>query len=247
MSPAANDLFRFPGFDATWSAIPIAFLIYGLLLYDARRKDGTGPGDDQLGLKTVAATLAVVSTLLFATGLQGFLQTILTFDDVGARLKAAMPSVLVGALGVVGTALVLFPRTNAAQYPKAKRLAAGVVALVSGIAMLPALVDLLSKVLEWPSWRLVAVSLASAIDAGLIFLMSFAVLGKLSGLKMPEPKARPAGPPPGGGYAGPPGQGQPLQGYQGGPGMQGPPMQGPPMQGQPMQQQPPGPGGWPQQ
>lgn len=252
-SPIA-ELARLPSMEVAWSAVPVALLIYGLLLWDARRKDSTTAGDDQLGLKTVAATLAVVSTLLFSAGLQGFLQAILTFDDVGDRLKGAMPSLLVGALGVVGTALVLFPRTNAAQYPKAKRLAAGVVALVSGIILLPALVDLLGKVIELPSWRLVATSLATAVDAGVIFVLSFAVLGKLSGLKMPEAKARPGGPPAGGGYGAPPPggmqQGQPLQGYQGGPGVQQgqPPMQAPMQQGQPpMQQgQPPGPGGWPQ-
>ncbi len=261
--PPVTSLPRLPSFEVAWSAIPIAFLLYGLLLFDARRKDSTTAGDDQIGLKTVAATLAVVSTLLFAIGLRGFLEAILTFDDFGARLKAAMPSLLVGALGVVGTALVLFPRTNAAQYPKAKRLTAGVVALISGIAMLPALVDVLGSVVEWPSWRVVAAALATAVDAGVIFVISFAVLGKLSGMKMPEPKARPAaGPPAGppGGYGGPP-QGQPPQGYPGQP-MQGQPMQGQPMQGQPMQGQPmqgqpmqgqpmpgqyPGPGGYPPQ
>jgi hypothetical protein len=183
-------------------------------------------------------------------GLQGFLQVILTFDDFGARLKAAMPSLLVGALGVVGTALVLFPRTNAAQYPKAKRLAAGVVALVSGIAMLPALVDVLATVFEWPSWRLVAFSLATALTAGVIFVAGLWVLGRLSGVKMPAPTAKHAatgfGPGPGPGYGGPapgPGYGsQPLQGYSGAPTQApGPGHAAPPVQ------QPPGPGGYPPQ
>lgn len=247
---------KMPSFDVAWSAIPIAFLIYVVLQIDARRKDGGSAGDDQLGIKTVAATLAVVSTLLFAMGLEGLLTAILTFDDLGARLKASMPSVIVGALGVVGTALVLFPRTNASEYPKAKRLAAGIVALVAGIGMLPALAAFLAALLNWPSWKVVASELATAVDALVIFVISFAVLGKLSGLKMPEPKAKPMGPPQAGGGMQQPGM-QPPQGYAQ-PGMQQPgyPPQG---QGQPMQQgypgQPPGGmqpppgqgGGWPQQ
>jgi hypothetical protein len=236
---------KLPYIDAAWFAIPIAFLIYVLLLHDARRRDSPAAGDDQLGIKTVAATLAVVSTWIFATGLHGFLQAFLTFDDFGARLKVAMPSLLVGALGVVSTALILFPRTNAAQHPKAKRLAVGLVALISGIAMLPALVDVLTQVFDWPSWRLVATALATAIDAGLIFVVSLAVLGKLCGVRMPERLGRSAGAAGPGSYGGPqpgPGYGvQPLQSYPGTP-MQ-PPAQGyaaPPVQ-------PPGPGGYPPQ
>lgn len=196
---------KMSGFDLAWSAIPIAFLIYVVLQIDARRKDGASAGDDQLGIKTVAATLAVVSTLLLAIGLQGFLQAILTFDDFGARLEASLPSLVVGALGVVAMALVVFPRTNASEYPKAKRLAAGVVALVSGIALLPALAGFLSQLLAWPSWKVVATALATAVDAAVIFVISFAVLGTLSGLKMPEAKSTPMGPPPGQAGGMPPG------------------------------------------
>jgi hypothetical protein len=237
-----NALPKLPGLDLVWLAIPLAALVYALLVYDARRKDSPAAGDDQLGIKTVAATLAVLATWVLATGLQGFLLAILTFDDFWERLKGSLPSLLVGGLVLVGAALVLFPRTNAEHYPKAKRLAAGVVALVSGVALVPALVNLLDNVFEWPSWRLVATALAQVIDAGVMFVIGLAVLGKLSGVKMPERAAGMARP---GGLGGPGPMAQPLGGMVQpgpGPGYAAPPMQQPPPQGyaaSPMQQQPP--------
>jgi hypothetical protein len=192
-----------------WLAIPIAILLYGLLLYDARRTGSPAAGDDQLGIKTVAATLAVMGTWVLANGLQGFLVTLLTFDDFWDRLKAALPSLVVGALVLAGAGLMLLSRTNAVHYPKAKRLAAGVVALVSGTALVPALVGFLEVLLEWPSWRLVASALAGLITAGVVFLVALAVLGRLSGVQLPARM-------PGGGSAmrpsGPTGMGQPLGG-----------------------------------
>jgi hypothetical protein len=216
-----------------WLAIPIAIFIYFLLLYDSRRAGSPAAGDDQLGIKTVAATLSVVGTWVLAEGLRGFLVVLLTFDDFWDKLKAALPSLLVGTLVVVGTGMALFARTNAAQYPKAKRLAAGVVALGAGVALVPALVTFFDAVLEWPSWRVVATALATVIDAGVVFAVAVVVLGRLSGVRMPE---RIAG---GGSTARPSGLGQPLggvvqpvQGYAGTP-PQGyaAPVQQPPAQG----------------
>ena len=133
---------KLPVLDMVWPAILLAFLFYAVLLYDARRTGSPAAGDDQLGIKTVAATLVVVGTWVFADGLRGFLLVMLTFDDFWDKLKAALPSLLVGALVVMGAGLVLLSRTNAASYPKAKRLAAGVVALYWGITLVPALVGL---------------------------------------------------------------------------------------------------------
>lgn len=186
-----------PSLVAAWSALPISLLMYLLLLYDARRKDSPAAEDTQLGLKTVAAALVVVSTVMFAFGFHRFLHVFLTFDDMWERLKGALPSVLVGGLGVVGTALVLFPKTNAAEFPKAKRFAAGMVALFSGVAVLPALATFLAQLLEWPSWDAVAESFAFVVDMLVIFAISFTVLGRLSGMKMPELKS--SGPPSPGG------------------------------------------------
>jgi len=236
---------KLPSLELVWLAIPIALVIYALLLYDTRRAGSPAAGDDQLGIKTVAATLSVVGTMVLAEGLRGFLQVILTFDDFWDKLKAALPSLLVGTLVVVGTGMALFARTNASQYPKAKRLAAGVVALSAGVALVPALVTFLDAVFEWPSWRAVATALATVIDAGVVFTVALMVLGRLSGVRMPE---RMAG---GGGSMRPAGMSQPLggvvqpvqyaaapQGYAAPPAQQ--PVQQPAPAYSPPQTQPPG-------
>lgn len=236
---------KLPNLDAVWLAVPTAVLFYALLLYDARRNGSPAAGDDQLGLKTVAATLAVVGTWVLVEGLRGFLVTILTFDDFWDRLKAALPSLLVGTLVVMGAGLVLLPRTNAAQHPKAKRLAAGVVALGSGVALVPALVVLLDALLDWPSWRVVATALAHAITMGVVFLVALAILGRLSGARMPERMP--------GGATRVSGLGQPLGGVVQAqsyppaapmPGYAGPPTQAP-TPGYAVPTPTPGPGGYP--
>jgi hypothetical protein len=244
---------KLPTLDMAWLAIPIAILIYALQLYDARRSGSPAAGDDQLGLKTVAVTLAVLGTWVVAHGLHGLLVAILTFDDVWPRLRLALPSILVGALVVAGAGLVLLSRTNAAYYPKAKRLAAGVVALVAGVVLVPALVGFLEVLLDWPSWRLVATALATTITAGVVFWSALAVLGGLSGvpLRPGVPAISPMGQPlGGGGQPRPPVQAQPLATPA--PGMQPPvvgsqTMQGfPPTGTQPPAQPGPPTGGWPQ-
>ncbi|MEX1364544.1 MAG: hypothetical protein AB1Z98_15565 [Nannocystaceae bacterium] len=252
-----------PSLLAAWSALPISVLVYLLLMYDARRKDSPAAEDTQLGLKTVAAVLIIVSTLMFAIGFQRFLHVMLTFDDFGDRMKGALPSVLVGGLGVIATGVMLFPKTNAEQFPKAKRLAAGMIALLSGIAMLPAVAMLLTQLLDWPSWDAVAEAASVTVDVVVIFGISFIALGKLSGMTMPELKS--SGPPaqgPGQGYppqqqpqqpqyaAQPQGQpypGQPQPQYpQPGQAPQAQAPQAYPPQGQAPQGQPPPAQGWPQ-
>ncbi|MEM9463599.1 MAG: hypothetical protein AAGF11_56195 [Myxococcota bacterium] len=255
-----------PGIELAWSALPLSVVVYGLLLLDARRKGGQAQADDQLGIKTVAAALVLVSTVLLATGLRDFLHVMLTFDDFGDRIKVALPPVLVGGLGVVGTALMLFPQTNAREFPKAKRLTVGMIALGSGVAVPPALAGLIAMILDWPSWDKVAGSLATTIDVLAIFGVSFVVLGKLSGIV--KPTSSPAGSPPG--QAPGPGQAMPGQAYPGqaypGQAPAGAPMPGQAPAGAPMPGQAPGaspmpgpgqafpgqppspggPGGWPQ-
>lgn len=237
-----------PGIELAWSALPLSVAVYVLLLIDARRKDSPSAKDDQLGIKTVAAALILVSTLLVATGLRDFLHVMLTFDDFGDRIKASLPTLVVGGLGVVGTALVLLPKTNAREFPKAKRLTAGIVALGSGIAMLPAVAGLITVVLDWPNWNGVAGSLALTLDVLVIFGVSFVVLGKLSGIeRAPSQPSAPAGQAMAGQAY--PGQAPAGQAYPGqAPAGQAYPGQAPgqaPGQGYPGQQPPPGgPGGW---
>jgi hypothetical protein len=178
------DMLALQGVGAAYSALPTAFAIYVLLLVDARRKDSPAAADTQLGIKTVAATIAIVATAMFAFGLQGFLHVLLTFEDFMPRIKAALPNLLFGGLGVVASAFVLFPRTNAQEFPKAKRLAAGIIALVAGGAMLPLLAMFLDRLLAWPSWSEVARALTVAVVAVIVFAAAFSVLGRLSGIDM---------------------------------------------------------------
>jgi hypothetical protein len=243
---STSALSQLPDPDLVWVAIPLAILIYALLLYDARRAGSPTVGDDQLGLKTVAAVLAIAGTWVFAEGLGVLLLAILTFDDFGQKLKTGLPSFLVGAAVVIGAGLVLFSRTNAAQYPRAKRLAAGIVAIYAGVALVPALVGLLLAIFDWPSWRVVAAALARVIDVGLVFAIAMGVLAKLSGLVMPTRMPAPGTARPGGPPSGPPGgMGQPLGGVvqpvqtypaQPAQGYAAPPMQ--PLSGQPLGGQP---------
>jgi hypothetical protein len=238
---STSALSQLPDPDLVWVAIPLALAIYALLLYDARRAGSPTAGDDQLGLKTVAAVLAIAGTWVFAEGLGVLLLAILTFDDFGQKLKTGLPSFLVGAAVVIGAGLVLFSRTNAAQYPRAKRLAAGIVAIYAGVALVPALVGLLLAIFDWPSWRVVAAALARVIDVGLVFAIALGVLAKLSGLVMPTRMPAPGTARPGG----PGGMGQPLSGVvqpvqtypaQPAQGYAAPPMQ--PLSGQPVQTYP---------
>ncbi len=186
LAPTMNmlDLIALKGLGVAYSALPIAFVIYVLLLMHSRAKDSPAADDTQLGIKTVAAMIAIVATGLFAVGFQAFLHVILTFDDFGTRIKAALPNVVFGGLGVVAAGFVLFPRTNAEQYPKAKRLTAGMVALVAGGAMLPLLAMFLDRLLNWPSWNEVAGALSAAVVSVAIFGAAFNVLGRLSGINM---------------------------------------------------------------
>jgi hypothetical protein len=250
------DLVALQGFGLVYSALPAAFVVYFLLLFDARRKGSASAADDQLGIKTVAATIAIVATGMFALGLVAFLHVVLTFEDFGPRIKAALPNLVFGGLGVVAAGLVLFPRTNAAQYPKAKRLAAGVIALVAGCVMLPMLAIFLQQLLAWPSWSEVARALSTALVSVIVFAAGFTVLGRLSGIDMrstgpgvgqgvaAQPAVQPGMPQPQPQYPGMqpgmPHPGQPMQpGQPGQPGMAQPGM---PQPGQPMQPGMPQPG-----
>src|SRR5690606_18937405 len=114
---------------------------------------------DQLGIKTIGAALTLVGVLLLAGGLQSVLHVILTFTDFLDRIKAAAPDLVVGGFVTVLAAFVLLPKTNAARFPKSKRLTAGAIALVAGTTSVAALADVVRRVIAWPSWSSVAESL----------------------------------------------------------------------------------------
>jgi hypothetical protein len=171
------------------SVLPIAVVIYFVLLWEARRPNSPSADDDQIGLKTIAAALTLVGVLLAAGGLKSVLHVLLTFSDFLDRIKAAAPDLLVGSFVTILAAFVLVPKTNAATFPKSKRLTAGAIALGAGTISVAALADLVRRLIAWPSWSSVADALTLLIVAGALFAIGMIALGRLSGLEMaPEAK-----------------------------------------------------------
>ena len=170
-------------------AAPLALVIYLLLVIDARRKDSPAADDDQLGIKTVAAALVVVGAAVSSSGLHKLLHLLLTFTSFGVRIKAAIPDLAVGILAIIAALYVLFPKTNVAEYPKAKRLAAGAIAVPGALATVATTAGFLSAVLEWSSWSAVAEALTAAVVAIVYFGASTMALAKMSGLSVPDIQA----------------------------------------------------------
>ncbi|MEM6991005.1 MAG: hypothetical protein AAF721_10920 [Myxococcota bacterium] len=171
--------------------LPLGLVIYLLMVVDARRKDSPAADDDQLGIKTVCAVLIVAGTALTGTGLQKLLHLLLTFSDFGSRIKGAIPDLAVGVVTLIAALYVLFPKTNAAEYPKAKRLAAGAIAIPTAVMTVSLLAAFLSTVFDWPSWSRVADMLTSTVVAVLFFAASTYALAKMSGLSVPDIEAGP--------------------------------------------------------
>lgn len=145
--------------------------------------------DDQLGIKTVAAALLVVGAALSSSGLHKLLHLLLTFTSFGVRIKAAIPDLAVGILAMIAALYVLFPKTNVAEYPKAKRLAAGAIAVPGALATVALTAGFLAAVLEWSSWSAVAEALTGAVVAIVYFGASTMALAKMSGLSVPDIQA----------------------------------------------------------
>ena len=154
------------------SAAPLALVIYLLLVLHARSKDSPAAGDDQLGLKTVAASLIVSATAMTGVGTQKLLHLLLTFDNFAPRLKAALPELAVGVVTLSVVMFVFFPRTNVAQYPKAKRLAAGAIAVPTAGLAVGTLAAFIGAVLAWPNWSSVADAATTFVVATLFFAIS---------------------------------------------------------------------------
>ncbi len=56
------DLVALKGLGVAYSALPVAFVIYLLMVFHQRAKDSPAADDRQLGIKTVAATIAIVAS-----------------------------------------------------------------------------------------------------------------------------------------------------------------------------------------
>lgn len=166
-------------------APPVAGLLYGLLSWDASRAAQPENRDWQIGAKTLVGTLLLVGAFHFGRGVRALVHLLLTFERFGGRLKALTPDLLVGAL-VVGTAAwVLLPRTNVEQYPRIRRLMAGIVAMFGGVMGVEALTDLVTVVLAWPSWNAVALALSNLLASAGSFAVGGYLLARESGIEVP--------------------------------------------------------------
>ncbi|MGH1343979.1 MAG: hypothetical protein ACRBN8_20640 [Nannocystales bacterium] len=166
-------------------APPVAGLLYGRLTWDAARSQQPESRDSQIGAKAVVGTLLLVGAFHFGRGMRALLHLLLTFERFGGRLKALTPDLLVG-VAVVGVAgWVLFPRTNVGQFPRIRRLMAGVVALFGGVMCVEALTDLLTVTLAWRNWTGVALALSNLITSAGSLLVGGYVLSRESGIDVP--------------------------------------------------------------
>lgn len=217
--------------EAGIGALAFLAIAYFYLVWDARRSESPNKDDGQIGLK-----LALYAFIIIGIGFaSGGLATVLHYALSGAKtgtgfLKAGLAHLIGGVVPIFAVAVVLLPRTNYRQYPKAARLAYGFLAafyVASALGLLDGLVTNLIQSADWAGTT--SGSLARLIVYAGIGFFSLFRLGALSGWSAP---ARPTpmapshsqGYPQGGGY---PPQGYPPQGYpQGYGGGYGPPQGG---------------------
>lgn len=166
-------------------APPVAGLLYGRLTWDAARSPQPDGRDWQIGAKTVLATLLLVGAFHFGRGMRALVHLLLTFERFGGRLKALTPDLLVGAFVVGLVGWVLFPRTNIEQFPRVRRLMAGIVALFGGVMCIEALADLLTVTLAWPSWSGVALALSSGLTSAGSLMVGGYLLARESSIEVP--------------------------------------------------------------
>jgi hypothetical protein len=158
----------------------LAALIYIRLVWH-KHTDPSAAGDDQLGVKTVCATLILTGVFMAAIGLQQLLGEILTWGQVKLAFQTALPRILVGSAVLGFITQVYLPRTNHQAYPKAMRLTAGVIAVVGSSALVVGLAQTLNGlfVLEWDP---IAEGLVASIVAGILAGGGLVTLSNYSGI-----------------------------------------------------------------
>lgn len=162
----------------------VAGALYVRLSWDAEAAQPEGR-DWQIGAKTVLAAIALLGAFHFGRGLRALVHLLLTFERFGARLESLAPDLFVGGLVVVAALWLLFPRTNVEQYPRVRRLMAGIVALLGGILCIEGLVELVSALLAWPSWNAVALALSTVVTSAGSVAVGGYVLARESGIEVP--------------------------------------------------------------
>jgi hypothetical protein len=171
----------------------LALTFYIVMLWAAwASRDGSAPPDDHVGLKCVAATILVVGVAAVAFAAYVVLQGALSLEDVEGRAKSALPDLVTGVVMILIAIGGIFPRTNIAQHPKARRLAMGALAIGAATVMLVGYATLVRGLVAWTSWAAFTSPLAGCLVATPIFAVSVAVLMRDSGVG-PSPARRVAG------------------------------------------------------
>lgn len=166
-------------------APPTAALLYGRLTWDAARSPHPDGSDWQIGAKAILGTLLLVGAFHVGRGMRALVHLLLTFERFGGRLKALTPDLLVGAVVVGLVGWVLFPRTNVDQFPRVRRLVAGMVALFGGVMSVESATDLLTVTLAWPGWSAFALALSGALTSTGSVLIGGYMLARESGIDVP--------------------------------------------------------------
>lgn len=162
--------------------LSLSVVIYLRLVWH-KHSDPAAAGDDQLGVKTFCATLALTGVLMAGAGLTRLLGEILTWGAVKMALQVALPQVLVGAAVLGFVSQVYLPKTNHEQYPKAMRLTAGAIASIAGVVAVVSLAGVLTGVFT-AEWTPIAKSLSSTVVAGGAAAGALVVLSRLSGINI---------------------------------------------------------------
>jgi hypothetical protein len=193
-------------------------LSYFFMVWESRREGSASKDDGQMGIKLVGLFLLLVGLAIATGGVTSLLHFLLSGAKTGKEaLKGSIATVIAGAAAIFAVIVLILPRTNAKQYPKATRYAAGYLAAVSGTVALVSFQGLLSGLIMGAPWVMNAGNAASLVVYGGIAAVALAKLGALSGWTAPAP--RPVYPPQQGGGMPPggmpPGGGYPPQGYGG--------------------------------
>jgi hypothetical protein len=185
---------------------------YFFMVWDSRKEGSASKDDGQMGIKLVALFLLIVGIGIASGGATSLLHYLLSGTKTGTpMLKGSIASIIAGGAAVFGVSVMLLPRTNAKQYPKATRYAAGYLAGIAGAMALWSFNEVLGGLINSVPWVANSGSFARLVVFAAIAVVALGKLGGLSGWSAP---ARPAFPQ-GGGMQGGGMQGGGQQGYGG--------------------------------
>ena len=196
--------------------LPVVFVGVGYLYLSLDRQRANSPNKDdtQVGLKLVLWGLVIAGVVIAAGGVTQLLAYIFGgFKGGSGPIRQAMPTIIVGAVVVLGVAKAMLPRTNNAKERQAERYALGLLGVAFGVQAIVALNGLVSGLFLSYPWAVTSGSLASLAVTGAVTVLAVNRFGAMSGWVQMAPPAPPAQFPPqqGGGYP-PQGGGYPPQG-----------------------------------